>query len=405
MTLVFRDIVVAEILSDLDVPAGAYDAATRRYRDFGDWLKESASARSREFEPHVFPQGSFRIGTVVRPWGREDYDLDLACNLESGFTKKAYSQYQLKSLLGADVEAYRRARGIQHAPEEKHRCWRLSYKDDIQFHMDIVPAIPELDETQQERYGQMVEAGVTEDLARHLSRSIVAITDNRHPHYKVCVPEWPVSNQEGFARWFESRMRQARQVLEARASVEKVATIDEIPVYKWKTPLQHCIQILKRHRDVLFEADPEGKPISVIITTLAAQAYQGEPTVEAALAGVLNRMGGLVRSSTPRVPNPSNPREDFADKWSLNPALEPNFRRWLKRAQEDFGQLADTANVDLLVETARRNFGVAIDAAKVRRAANLLPKAAVVSAGNAATAADGTIGSVGVRNLPHKFYA
>jgi hypothetical protein len=35
-----------------------------------------------------------------------------------------------------------------------------------------------------------------------------------------------------------------------------------------KTPLQQAVQILKRHRDMMFADDPEHKPISVIITTL-----------------------------------------------------------------------------------------------------------------------------------------
>lgn len=39
--------------------------------------------------------------------------------------------------------------------------------------------------------------------------------------------------------------------------------------------LQRIVQILKRHRDIMFNGD-EDKPISIIITTLASRAYRGE---------------------------------------------------------------------------------------------------------------------------------
>jgi hypothetical protein len=44
-----------------------------------------------------------------------------------------------------------------------------------------------------------------------------------------------------------------------------------------------CNPDLITHRDRMFENDPDGKPISVIITTLAARAYGGETDVYSAL--------------------------------------------------------------------------------------------------------------------------
>ena len=57
------------------------------------------------------------------------------------------------------------------------------------------------------------------------------------------------------------------------------------------------------------------KPISIIITTLAAQAYRGETDLQETTLGLLDRMLGLINHETLRVPNPVNPEEDFADKW------------------------------------------------------------------------------------------
>ena len=54
------------------------------------------------------------------------------------------------------------------------------------------------------------------------------------------------------------------------------ARVEDVPEYQVKTPLQQGIQILKRHRDIMFVEDPDDKPISIIITTLAAHAYNNE---------------------------------------------------------------------------------------------------------------------------------
>ncbi len=137
-----RKLIIEEITKSLDVPDSAYEAAERRYKDLGKWLHDQNKAACASFRPHVSPQGSFRLGTVNKPWKREDFDLDLTCKLLEGFSKEAYSQKQLKELLGNDLEKYRQERAIQDDFEEKHRCWRLNYQDQLNFHMYFVPVIP-----------------------------------------------------------------------------------------------------------------------------------------------------------------------------------------------------------------------------------------------------------------------
>lgn len=404
MSASIRSFAIEDIIQSLDVPDTAYKEAERRYEDIGEWLHNYAKANSAPFSPHVFSQGSFRLGTVTRPWKRDDYDLDLCCKLQDGLSKSECTQKQIKHLLGSDLKKYRQERDIQEPPKEKHRCWRLNYQDALQFHIDIVPAIPERDDDRQILFERMVKTGTDEVLARDVVQHAVAITDNRDSHYSSITPVWPISNQEGYAIWFESRMRQAQQLLESRAAMEKEARIDDLPVYRWKTPLQQCIQILKRHRDMMFETDQDGKPISVIITTLAARAYQGETDIEAALITVLDNMGELVNSTVPRVPNPVNTQEDFADKWPLDPTLEPNFRRWLVQAQEDFRNLGCSDDIQLLAETAMQKFGARVDKSRLSRADGLLRKATSIIVGTAHTSQKGTIGESGVKNLPHEFY-
>jgi hypothetical protein len=158
-------------------------------------------------------------------------------------------------------------------------------------------------------------------------------------------------------------MKLAGPLLEKRALEARAGKVDNLPAYRWRSPLQRSVQLLKRHRDVMFQGSPDGKPVSIIITTLAARAYQGEDDIDAALSRILSGMGGLVAQTSPRVPNPVYPGEDFADKWA-DPArghlrLEANFWSWLEQAKSDFAVLRSSRTPELLVEKSQRSLAVA----------------------------------------------
>jgi hypothetical protein len=126
------------------------------------------------------------------------------------------------------------------------------------------------------------------------------------------------------------------------------------------------VQLLKRHRDITFADDPDGKPASIIITTLSARAYQGEAEIADALDTIFSTMRTLVNPTTPRVPNPVNPAEDFADRWS-DPAshqhnLESKFWLWLEKAQLDFEAIGKERKPELIVEAAKDKFGAVLNA-------------------------------------------
>jgi hypothetical protein len=178
-------------------------------------------------------------------------------------------------------------------------------------------------------------------------------------------------------------MKLAQQLLEARAIQARVARIDDLPAMEWHSPLQRVIQLLKRHRDVMFEDDPDGQPISIIITTLASRAYQGEQDLAEALARVLADMGSYVSASMPRVANPVNPVEDFADKWHdpkyrhLN--LEQNFWDWLRQAQSDFRLLTTSRDLAVIKEQALAKFAAHLPEDRLRDILGLVAPAVVTT--------------------------
>jgi hypothetical protein len=371
MNTITNTAAIEEIAKTIDIPESAYELAKKRYEDLGEWFNRPMSTCSR-YAPRIYPQGSFRFGTVIRPiTPEEEYDLDLGCRLENGITKATHSQQQLKTLVGNDLEAYRLARQIEETLEEHHRCWRLRYADELSFHMDVVPSVPETSERRRLIMEALMERGSDRALADSVARFTGAITDNRKPNYKIISPDWHISNSEGYARWFESRMKLAREIVEKTASFARAATIDELPTFKWKTPLQRCVQVLKRHRDVMFAKQPEAKPISIIITTLAARAYDGETDLASAMSSILNGMERNVGQSKPRIPNPVNPAEDFADRWDTAAGranrLEENFWAWLRQAKIDFEIVTTSDDIEFLAEQALEKFGSSVDRSELRR--------------------------------------
>ena len=322
---------VLEHVADLlDIPRSHYEKARDRYNSVGGWLHRPES-EVFSFDPEVFPQGSFRYGTVIRPlFQTEEYDLDLVCRL--ALSKARVSQAHVKTVVGEELKAYVSRHDMHRPAEEKNRCWRIDYADEVSFHMDILPAVPGDDSTRR----RLERSGVSSELAA----LTVAITDRRHPGFWEIQPAWPNSNPRGFARWFENRMRpaaRARRELLVRKG--QYASIDRVPSHEWKTPLQRSIQILKRHRDVMFLDFPDLKPISMIVTTLAAESYGSESDLFEALSNILDRMPSQVREDVPRVPNPVNPDEDFADKWTRDSRLEKNFWTWHAQAKTDLRRL------------------------------------------------------------------
>jgi len=358
--------IIEEIAGAIDIPESAYEKAEARYKDLGGWfgLEE---AHCHGFNPHIYSQGSFRLGTVIRPVDDNgEYDLDMGCRLGVGVTKSTHTQQQLKGIVGADLEDYRVARGIKEKKEEKHRCWRLKYADTLNFHLDTVPSIPETFERRRLIQEAIIRTGAQAELAKLVANLTGAITDDRMWNYQIIDDNWLLSNSEGLARWFESRMKLSGVLVESLAIRAKAAKVDELPAYRWKSPLQRCVQLLKRHRDIWFYDDQDGKPPSVIITTLSARAYQGEANIADALGTILSTMGKLVNPTVPRVPNPVNPAEDFTDRWR-NPAsrhynLETKFWKWLRQAQLDFETIGKERKPDLIVEAARDKLGASLNA-------------------------------------------
>lgn len=338
-----------QLAENLSISDTHYEAAERSYQSVARWLNRPES-RVAKFAPSIYSQGSFKLGTVIRPPTDEDcFDLDVVCEMSA--SKATITQERLKDELGKELDAYAKDRRMQEI-EPGQYCWTLHYAESAQFRMDVLPAIPDSADQR-----SLLEA---QRLRNDWIGTAIGLTNTEHPQYRVICREWPVSNPQGYSQWFRSKMQIAFNARRrAIAFAEGNADIEKIPEHRVKTPLQESIQILKRHRDGAFSDRPDVKPASIIVTTLAAHAYAQEETLTGALFSILAKMDQYIesRNGTWWIPNPSDPRENFADRWRQEPALKEAFNEWLTTVRSDFRAAATLKDDDAIIEQLATRMG------------------------------------------------
>lgn len=300
----------------LDIPDHVYEDATLKYEDVGEHLGAEGSDL-HDYNPQIYVQGSFRLGTVVQPYGRDDeYDIDLVCQLE--IKKESVTQKDLKDKVGNRLK---KREDLAKMLEPSRRCWILDYPAEVGmpgFHMDILPSIPN-----EER-----------------KPTGILLTDTE-------LKKWQKSNPIAYAEWFKKRMEVIFRVKKEALADSMFASIEEVPDWRVRTPLQRSVQILKRHRDIHFEKKPKVRPVSIVLTTLAAHAYQNEEDIFDALMGIAKRMPNFIENRNGRwwVQNPVDDGENFADKWNDYPERRLAFMDWLQKVRTDFDNVSRAETV------------------------------------------------------------
>lgn len=307
-----------KLAKSIDLTEAQYRDAIAKYEAVGKFLA-NPDCNLAPYDPKIRSQGSIRTGTVTRPIHPEcEFDVDSTCWLSISMPSL---QYQIKKLVGDCFKSDGTYAGML---DERKRCWRLKYADGSRFHFDVVPAIPD-------DFQWLLDLGVPYKYAEHAVR----ITDNTHKDFYKVSSEWPRSNPEGYALWFLDVMKIQADNIRMRLSAELKMSVEQIPDYRVRTPLQRSVQLMKRHRDIMYE-NSDLKPISIIITTLAARAYSdvmlhnsGGLFYDIILA-IVERMPSNIekRYDMTWITNPVNPNENFADKWQTDKRLEEHFFKW-----------------------------------------------------------------------------
>ena len=305
------DDVLVAICEKLQLSPTEYDLAKQRYEGIGGYLDRHEHLS--RFLPTVYPQGSVRLGTTVKPKGRQEYDIDLVCELGIDATSVRNPIVVLDLVQGVIEE------NLIYRPlvERKNRCVRLNYAG--KFHLDILPAIPD-----------PVSGGTC-----------------------VLVPDceagaWKASNPKGYARWFDDRCSfRPGEVL------AKAAQLPAAEAVAAKAALKLAVQLAKRARDVQFASNPDLGPRSIILTTLFALHYAGETSTYEATGNILSRiLRSLPSAGRLVVLNPMNSQEDFSETWqeSRRYLSFVNFIREFNTRWQALGAASGIHNVKVILE-------------------------------------------------------
>jgi hypothetical protein len=332
---------MAKLLKRLELDESELKDAKSTYEALANTI--SINLNIPRVDVDVFPQGSMRTQTTISPRGTANFDLDIVVKL-SGSNFSSVDPEKFFAEFGRSLRGNESYTGV---PEPKRRCWRLSYPGKS-FYFDVTPALAD---------------GIGGTGAK----------------LKVRDPEtrWSPSNPEEFANWFcqHADLRFPFQTIVQKGLFEARTTVAPLPIEQVGLDdiLRRTVQLMKLHRDNMYwsmnEKRKEAMPISVIIVTLATQAFESiwrcrknefSSPLEVVLAVVedmpiyFSNINGVVW-----VPNPKLPSENFADRWRTDSgARKQEFNQWHRQLETDIEALLSQSESSANEIKIRNVFGV-----------------------------------------------
>ncbi len=318
-----RDRMLAALAASVELSDTQRKRAIKSYEAVGAWLADDDGTLAGRHE-EIFAQGSMALGTTVKPAAGNEFDIDLV----AGYSWDPSSDNSFK--LYKDVLARLRAHGVyRDILEEKPNCIRLNYLTDG-FHLDVVPAC------------------ANPSAEGHLIK---------HPKAEANTPpnsSWRETDPRGFQLWFRSRC-----AVDVRLERRAVASVEPVPVGNEngeKLPLQIIVQLIKQARNVAFGTNPA--PSSILLTTLAANRYEGEVSLYEGLSNVVAEIDDEIEAAAPFrivICNPAYPHDDLVE--CLDDETYRRFRVFISALRKSLDNLGSVAGIHRVKEALEGTFG------------------------------------------------
>lgn len=275
-----------------------------------------------ELEVLMYPFGSRPIFTVVKPIGRDEYDLDFAVQIillqnnlnPDELIDKLYEALDKGSLKG-------KLKKIRYGV-------RVIYQGD--FHVDIM-------------------IGILSDYGR------LRVPDSKKNR-------WVFRNPKGFINWFSSKYIANFQSIpiydyyreyfpdkvkdlvgiHGRAETE---SIEPAKTYPEIQPISRIVQLIKRHRSKFFQKQNKYETKSIILTTLIGDNYRGEVSIYEGMSNFISRTQELLthHSDFPfELINPADRslpkslQENLTDKWKEDTHHYLAFKKYITKLNTDW---------------------------------------------------------------------
>lgn len=266
----------------------------------------------------IYPQGSVKIGTTVKPTAKNEFDLDIVVHIVVD-----WNQYTPEQIYNALKCVLHNSGHHNEKVELKNRCIRLNYSGD--FHMDILPGCQETE----------------------FDNNKLVVPDRE-------LKDWTSSNPRGYAKWFINKSNSVKITL-----LEKAYAMEELPPDEFakKKPLQRAVQLIKMYRDQYFKDNSDMATSSIILTTIAGEYYNGEESIYDTIDNVIRKIKQQLNNmlwigERIVILNPVNQKEDFTDKWAddKEPELYEHFKKYIEHLDEEWQKLKEENGV---IEEAR----------------------------------------------------
>ncbi len=286
------------IAEGIQLPPESHTLVHESYEDLTARLESGALCR---YTPVVYGQGSYMLGTTVRPLGREEFDLDSIAELAVSAPDDP-EEFARVLVDGVTAAAPRVAE-----VEPKDRCVRLSYPG--RFHIDVVGA-------------------------QHLGGATGTVI--RVPVKTADGWSWTLSDPKAYIEWFRGR---SISYMVHEASIKAAEPLPPDEGVEGKQPLQIAVQLVKRHHRLVVEDETLQTP-SIVLTTIAGQTRARGATLTDAMDAAVAAQLVIAQLPGPQVWNPVLPNELLSRKWADADVLEA-FRTQTERLASDWFALRD----------------------------------------------------------------
>lgn len=354
---------INEIIKSLQISETMFKNAEEKYTSVAKLLMEKIGGA------YVYTQGSFAIGTTTRPYkdGKDlSYDIDLILEVDRNkseldgdeLLEEVYNILNENGLYNGKLERWDKSITINYADI-----------DGIGFTLDVVPAVKESSDVKQD----LIAAGGKEEYIK----DAIAISSLDRSDKKG----WYTATPKGYIKWFEEINLPYKKYLFENMQRDKSGkviynSIEEVPHYKMKTPVQETVQFFKRVRDIYYSKRKEydKRPISAIITTIVASVASRNSNYGLSTIDLIRKVITELKTYNMfnslkeeefyinypnsvdikkingkwEMINPTNPKDNLVDSWNNDESISELFFDWLDIIDKEVAKIiADPTNTVL----------------------------------------------------------
>ena len=251
------DLLLADVAIRVQLSRTDYGKAVERYETINEWI-EREDSRLKDRVQLCYPQGSMAIGATIASRLRTDeFDIDVVAQLglPHDVSPKVALDLLFEAIRGKPGSRYHRI------AKRRTRCVTVNYADDM--HMDVTPAVRMRGTPER----QSIIFHDRSEAPGKQSYPLIANPYGFAEWFKLNTP-----NDQAFADIFEKRAwehEEALRILAGKAESEPIPSQE--PAFR-KSKAVIVLQLLKRWRNVQYDARQGRKPPSIIFAKLIADA-------------------------------------------------------------------------------------------------------------------------------------